>query len=285
MNKLLYIFLFIIFSICNFIIFFNVESYINYKNIPKSKNCLKNNPFKKKKNFLHLKNYILPEVEFNVTNFYIKNYTYTQIKNILNNIKINKSKNNYQELESNTNVKFNDIRNNILYIQNIILDQFKKEIKLNYKNLRCSTFKNCIPIVIDKNLIKLEKYKTNYKYTIILEILITSKSYSFALLIAFEVINKQYLINNIKLIGINFTDKIYILPGFDNKNILNTSKHKYQKKIIKKNLFPRNFNKEKLIDKILYQKKSCYGKKAINKNECELDYNQFGKKITKGIWK
>ena len=242
MNKILYIFLFIIILIFNFITFINIDSYINYKNIPKSKNCLKNNPYKKKK-FLYFKNYILPEVEFNINNYYIKNYTYTQVKNILNKIKISKSKNNYYEIKSKSLINFNIINNNIIYIENIILDQFKKDIKLNYKNLRCSKIKNCIPIVTNKNLIKIEKYRNNHRYTIILEVLISSKSYSFALLIIFEVLDKTYLINNIKLIGINFTDKIYILPGLNNKNIFNTSKHEYQKKIIKKNLFPKNYNK------------------------------------------
>jgi hypothetical protein len=289
--------LFILFFLLLFFLYSNRENYINYIKLPKDKKCLsviypyidpilKNN------------NYINPKIYDSKKNYYVRNYTETEINEIINTIPLNKTKTIYKELPDKTNISHKLVNNLFYYLQSIILKKFRNDIRSKLTKLHCANLSSCYPIIINKKLIKVERNKgSNYRFIVNLELFIKSKSYSIIFLITVEFYNNIYLINSIKFDGIKFTDKLYLLPGLDknhkyidiynNDNVPYRADSDYLKLSTEENiLFAKNPTKKRSInDQIFYEKKSCYGKRAFDRNECELGYNLYGKKVEKGVWK
>lgn len=195
------------------------------------------------------------------------------------------------------------------YVENKIIKLMKKKISNNLKNYLCSKLKNCIPKIINRNLIKIELHgkklhSKNLKYSFLFEIYIKKKLHSHIFYSEIEVINNKYYINLIKLVGNNYSDKINLLPGFQHKktydkkyvNIKNNIElNKYNggndyirsssyKKIIDEKQIRTTLNKKEFINLRNLKQYKCFGKPSLTRNECESKIDSFGNKVIKGIW-
>uniref|UniRef100_A0A6C0EJF7 Uncharacterized protein n=1 Tax=viral metagenome TaxID=1070528 RepID=A0A6C0EJF7_9ZZZZ len=288
--------LFILFFLIVLFLYSTRENYVNYIKLPKDKKCLSiKYPYIDP--IFKTDNHIKPQIYNNKHNYYVRNYTKGEINEILKTIPLNKTNTIYKELSDRTNVDYKRVSHLFNYLQTILLTTFKKDINSNLSKLHCAGLSNCNPQIINKKIIKIQHNNDNYHFTVHLELLIKSKSYSIILLIAVEFNNNIYLINSIKFDGIKFTDKIYLLPGLDvdhryidiynNDDVPYKANNDYLKlSTEEKILFSKTSVKKRSInDQLFYTTKSCYGKHAFNQNECELGYNLYGEKVEKGVWK
>ena len=292
----------ILFIICILLFFFFIkyknEHFVNYSYKPKDKVCLTTRkPYIN--NVFNSSNYINPEIHDSKSNYYIRNFTNEEIDSIIKKITLKNSNKKYREITNKKSINQSIINNTFNYIEKLIVNLFKFYINSHLKKLHCSSLNNCLPEIISKKIIKIEKNNTNnYKFYTHIELLVRSRSYSYIFFIIIEYHNNNYLINHMKLIGINFTDNIKLLPGrntddkyihiyYDNapyRAYNDYLKMSTEDKIIIKKHKP--IEPSSLDDKIFsYRDKHCYGKAVHTKNECELEYNLYGKRVPKGIWK
>jgi len=281
---------------------------------------INSNIFYDKKNiFNRFINPILPDIKYpsldNKKTYTTSASTLTKkdIYMLLQNIDYNKSTNKYIEHKQNTTTIYNNksykldhtrMYNCLEYITNILINQFKKEIKKNLTKYYCPKYKYCIPSIINRSVIRIENsVDTNdIRYHFSVEILVNNKAHSHIFYIILESIGNKRYINTVKFIGIQFSDLLMDnISGFDKEdkhiniytNLLttpyNTDKDYYRVS----DLEPIQFN-QKDIQRILNNKKcgvkceknnyKCYGKDAFDILKCEMPVSYTNQKANKGKW-
>jgi len=236
-------------------------------------------------------------------------FNLNDINNLLKNIKYSKTNNKYLELDNYNssiyNNKFSEIDNVRLFnsiqsFEKVLVNIYKKEIKNNLNKYHCASLNICFPSIISKKLIKIEKCinSNDLRYTFTIEIFINYKTYSHIYKIILESIGINNLINSVELIGNRTSDSIFSTQPYDKSDkYINTYSEYYIHPYNASNTYLRNSDEtnlifdDKIINKILkkkfndkYSYYKCYGKDALNMNECETDITNNNLKTIKGKW-
>lgn len=257
-------------------------------------------------------NHILPKIKFTklkknniyFNQIFFNTFNISEIKTIIYKIPIRKSNFKYNLInfykysiwDNNKNEKYSKYRNitikTVTYISKLIIQSINKYIR-KYKYL----YKNNFCKMVNYSIKKIYKSKQNYvRLNFILEIYCSYSIHSYIFKCVIEIINNNRYINQIKFIGIQSQDKIFLLPGnnLDNKiHIFHNKNYKYNP-----NTYLRNSNENniiysnKIINNLLKKKKNidnsynykCHGKKAKFKLECEADLSLKGEKNEIGVW-
>lgn len=254
-----------------------------------------------------------PSLTFEKDNINKKQYPYlsfnlNDINNLLKNIKYNKTNNKYLELDNYNssiyNNKFTEIDNIRLFnsiqsFEKVLVNLYKKEIKNNLDKYHCASLYICFPSIISRKLIKIEKSinSNDLRYTFASEIFVNNKTYSHIYKVVLESIGINNLINSVELIGNRTSDSIFSsLPYDKSDKYINIYSQINNYPYNASNTYLRNsdetniiFN-DKTIKKILKKKFSdnlyykCYGKDAVNINDCEIGITTNNYKTIKGKW-
>lgn len=232
-----------------------------------------------------------------------------EILSLLEKYPIKKMNKNYKELyypkryNPYNKIKFNkiiikDINKMMESVSLAIKNFVNKHLQQYYLNYYCNKKKECLCSIINTSLLKLENKNNDYRISMSCEIYINRKDYSHILFLKAEIIDNESYINEIKLIGNRFADKIKLLPGYNN-NIENVNIYTDMNKVMynSNNTYLRDSNENIIIkndkynDKLLKKKYinndrlySCVGKVAFNKLDCESNQNELSLLDKKGIW-
>jgi hypothetical protein len=218
------------------------------------------------------------------------------INDILASITINKYPNNFTELSG---FRYNLVDPpKITYISHKVVDELPKKLfkiisakfqsKANSKTKQCNKNTPCQFTLKRVTILKVGKNKENY--VIEGQLLISLKFRNFDYLIRFVItdiggVNIHYL----KLEGYNFPNHFGANPSIKNVEIyreplINTynADKTYMVSSNETKILKDTSNMKPPNNKYNYR---CYGKVAINKNECEKKYDSFGKMNTiTGSW-
>lgn len=258
---------------------------------PKNPNCFYRHNYNK--NIYPIKRNIQGNNLFKTSQSTITNNDFEKIL-----FKIQKKKINHTYKNMDISLLKNNMKKNIHKAENIILNKVNDYIYIHYKSLYCSSYNICKASIINTEIVKLKTYKHNnnyhYQYDFLTEIYIKNRKKSYIIHVVIEDILNKISINSICLVGNNWSDTINHLPGIDKKNnlvqIYSKGKHynthaNYYKNSTEKTIL---IDKKKIINIIkgkgnncgfkcgLTNGYMCYGNKAFNKNDCEIN--------KKGYW-
>lgn len=253
------------------------------------------NPFLSENDFLIWKNSLSFRKDINTSkNTYAPNYLEKLLKPFAKNEKQVSS--DYDELRKNEKVDLNQFLRITDNVMNVITNAIYYDLFRNPNrpmDIVCPNLNACSVNLIRKKIVSILRNKISgkLKWEIMLEIMLTNKSYSYGVICVVE----NEILVDINIIGVRPEDAIKLRT---NDIELNTyADYDYNKENqsvllpgnIKKmvsNYVNRQFykpeNSTKPID--LPNEYNCYGSHGQNKDTCENSYDSYYRKKPRGVW-